>query len=165
MQGEPVQWPWFLFPLAFAGLWGAVTTILTFMAGWPTLAHRYPNTAEVARLKLSWQSGTMGFGVGMRGVLTLSACPSGLRVEIWRVFGPFAKPFLVPWNEIETSNRSVFFAAMKRLNFGRPQVGKLTIQARIWERLVEQSGDLASYIDRPVTNAQLGEQWLSNGGL
>ena len=154
------------FPFFFVGLWLAVTIILGFISGWYALATRFPDRDEPARLKLNGQSGLMGWGVSMSGILVLSACPSGLRIGIWKIFGPFSRPFFVPWAEIRAAPRQQFFQKMVRLGFGWPEGGVLSIDARAWARLVEEAG-LAKGDPRVLpleTNGQLARslilQWL-----
>jgi hypothetical protein len=81
----------------------------------------------------------MGWGVSMSGILVLSACRSGLRVAIWRVFGPFCRPFFVPWDEIKVQPRQVLFQKMARLGFGRPEAGVLSINSRAWDKLAAEA--------------------------
>lgn len=156
-----------LFPFFFAGLWFVVTMVLGLLSGWYPLAALYPDRDEEARLTLKSKSGMMGVGVSMNGILNLSACPSGLRVSIWRIFGPFCRPFFVPWDDIKVSSRQQFFQQMTRLGFGRPEAGVLTVEARTWERLASAAGlprtDVRSL--PPVPEARLARsfilQWLA----
>jgi hypothetical protein len=71
----------------------------------------------------------------MQGVLTLSVCPLGLRVGIMRVFGPFCRDFLVPWEAISITRRNRLFGASAKLEFGSPSVGSLTIPAHVANKL------------------------------
>ena len=82
----------------------------------------------------------MGFGVNLNGILTLSACRSGLSIRIWRVFGPFQKPLLVPWSEITAQPSRTFFTKMVKLGLGNPPNGKLKINAVSWSKLVGRPG-------------------------
>ena len=147
-------------------MWLAVTTLLGFFSGWFTLASLYPDRDEDARLRLGSQSGMMGWGVSMSGILVLSACPSGLRVAIWKIFGPFSRPFFVPWEEIRAAPRQQFFQKMVRLGFGLPEAGVLSIDARAWSRLSEEAGMARSdpRLLPPESNGQLARsltlQWL-----
>jgi hypothetical protein len=68
------------FPLFFVALWLTVTTILTMLSGWFRLMAEYPDQSMEPILRLRGQSGAMGVGVSMRGILILSVCPTGLRV-------------------------------------------------------------------------------------
>jgi hypothetical protein len=83
-----------VFPLLFAALWLSITAILALPSGWLRLMTRFPDQRAQPALRLSWQSGTMGAGVHIRGALILSVCSSGLRVGIMRLFGPFCRDFL-----------------------------------------------------------------------
>jgi hypothetical protein len=123
------------FPLFFAAVWLTVTTILAVLSGWFRLMARFPNTIAEPLLRLRGQSGSMGLRVSMSGVLTLSVCPSGFRVGIMRVFGPFCRDFFVPWEAIAISRKNVLLTPVVKLQFGRPVVGSLTIPARAANRL------------------------------
>jgi hypothetical protein len=126
-------------------MWALVTTMLGFMSGWFNLQQWYPDDrGEEPLLKLSGQSGSMGLGVSLSRCLVLRSYRSGLGVGIWRIFGPFQKPLLVPWSEIEaTEKRYFFFMRMMRLDFGNPSNGRLVIRAKVWARLVEAAKAVA----------------------
>ena len=152
------------FPLIFVGMWLLITTILGVFSGWFELQRHYQPSDEPALVTLRRRSGSMGFGVGLNGILTLSACASGLRVGIWRIFGPFQRPFLVPWHEIEAKQTTRFFVPRSILTFGKPAVGVLRISARTWQRLAQTSHNAPGNGEPPVTRVQAGRgllvQWL-----
>ena len=122
------------FPIFFATMWFFVTTLLGFLSGWFALMKAYPNSAEEALKTLTWQSGSMNT-VSMRSILTLGVCPSGLRIGMMRLFGPFCRPFLVPWAEISVVRKDYFLWKMARLSFGEPPFGRLTVSAHVADRL------------------------------
>ncbi|MFZ0124314.1 MAG: hypothetical protein WAL48_09005, partial [Xanthobacteraceae bacterium] len=59
------------FPLFFASLWLAITTVLAVFSGWFRLMARFPNQTESPLLRIRGQSGSMGSmgGVSMHGIL------------------------------------------------------------------------------------------------
>jgi len=122
-------------PLVAAAMWLAITTIVALLAGWFSLMEQYPDQAGEPILRLRGQSGVMGLGVSVNGILTLSVCPTGLRVGMWRIFGPFCRNFLVPWECITVVRKAGLFGSMARLQFGNPPVGRLSISARTADRL------------------------------
>jgi hypothetical protein len=124
-----------VFPLFFVTLWLAVSITLGWVSGWFGLAAAYPDHDEPATLHLVGQSGTMGSWVGMHGILRLSVCPSGLRIGMLRLFGPFSRDFLVPWNEIAVSRRTRLAWSFAELQFGNPSIGMLRISDRLADRL------------------------------
>jgi hypothetical protein len=125
-----------VFLLFFAALWLTVTTILAILSGWFRLVARFPNQIVEPLLRIRGQSGYMGLGVSMQGILTLSVCPSGLRVGIMRVFGPFCRDFFVPWEAISITRKNVLLLwPVAKLQFGSPSVGSLTIPAHVANRL------------------------------
>ncbi|HEX5184883.1 MAG TPA: hypothetical protein VFW19_17225 [Allosphingosinicella sp.] len=147
------------FPFFLIGFWVIITVLLGFMSGWFLLQRRYGRGDERPLLTLRMRSGSVG-GVHMSATLTLSACPSGLRVGIWRPFGPFCRPFLVPWHEIDAERSSSFFAPATKLHFGRPEVGTLKIDARIWRRLAAAGAPAATADDGAPVTRVVAAQWL-----
>lgn len=121
--------------------------MLGLMSGWFNLQQWYQEPTEEPLLKLRGQSGSMGFGVALNGILRLTAHPSGLGVGIWRVFGPFQRAFLVPWSDIGVEPSRSFFTPMVKLSFGNPPNGRLKISIRSWSRLVAAA--------RPATTVQM----------
>ena len=155
-----------IFPFAFVALWLFITTMLGTLSGWFTLQSQFPRGDEAPLVTFRRLSGSMGLGVNLNGILTLSACPSGLRIGIWRIFGPFQRPFLVPWAEISPESKTRFFMPMARLGLGAPEIGKLTIDAGIWQKLSVHApaGRRTTAAPLPfVTNQQLARglalQW------
>ena len=128
--------------LFFVALWLLVTTLLGGLSGWSAIARRFPDQAETPRFQLKGQSAAMGMGVQLRGILTFSACPSGLRVTIWRIFAPFSKPFFVPWNDVHARPKGGVFVDMMRLGLGNPEAGAMTVTARTWQRLSSPDGEV-----------------------
>jgi hypothetical protein len=124
----------------FVLLWLLVTALLAGLSGWSAIEKRFPDRDEPARFQLKGQFAAMGMGVQLRGVLTFSACPSGLRVAIVRLFAPFSKPFFVPWGEIDARPKGGIFVDMIRLGLGHPEAGSMTIAARTWQRLSSPDG-------------------------
>lgn len=135
-EDDVIRWFPILFPILFVGIWLAVTTILGLMIGWFNLQQWYADDGnEEPLLTLRGQSGSMGFGVALSGILRLRAYPSGLGIKVWRIFGPFQKPLRIPWSEIDVEPSRSFFEPMAKLNLASN--GTLKISARSWSRLIE----------------------------
>ena len=132
-DGLPAWFPVF-FPVFFVLMWLTITSLLALFSGWFQLKQRFPRTDNTPLLQLRMQSGMMG-GVNFSGILSFAACQSGLRIGVWRIFGPFSSPFEVPWDQIEAEPVTRFLMPMMRLQLGRPAIRKLTINARTWDRL------------------------------
>jgi hypothetical protein len=131
--------PFLLFPVLFAAMWFGVTSLLGWMSGWHELMERYPDRHETPKLQLTWQTGVMGAtGVNYKNVLRIAACPSGLRLGVMKLFGPFARDFLVPWREITVKRSRWFWMDVAEFSFGSH--GKLTVRADIADRLAAAAG-------------------------
>jgi hypothetical protein len=153
------------FPLLFIVMWITVTTLLGFLSGWFALMRTYPDQEETPLQSFSWQSGSMNL-VGMRSVLNLSPCPSGLRLGMMRLFGPFCRDFLVPWDEISILRKDRFFMKVAQLSFGRPAIGKLTISADVADRLARAASshwpetELVSEGAEDGAGSRIVKQWI-----
>jgi len=130
--------PFLLFPVMFAVIWFGVTWLLGWMSGWHALMERYPDRHEQPALRLSWQTGAMGFGVNYKNVLKLAVCPSGLRVGVIKLFGPFARDFMVPWRDLKVKRSRWFWTDVAELAFGAH--GKLVVTAAVADRLAAAAG-------------------------
>ncbi len=103
------------FLIGFPLFWFAVTMLLSFVSGWYGLMERYPDRAETALAVLANQSGSLG-AVSMRGILKLSVCPSGLRLGIMRIFGPFCRDLFVTLERNHRhQDRSLFLESGKTI--------------------------------------------------
>lgn len=127
-------------PLFFGVLWIGVTTVLGLMSGWFALASQFPDRPEETLAKINGQSGTMGaFGVNFNGILNFEVCPSGLRVSVNRIFGPFSHPFFVPWDNISVERKARIIGPAAVLWFGGVGAGKLTLAGYVANRLARVS--------------------------
>jgi hypothetical protein len=126
-------------PVLMVVIWLAVTSILALASGWLGLMAVYPDRAEAPLVKLPGQSGWMG-AVHMQGALTFSACPSGLRVGMSRLLGPFCRDFLVPWSEISARSSKNWGVPVVTLEFGSPASGRLGLRADVAARLATAAG-------------------------
>lgn len=143
-DAQLIRWMPYVFPFFFVGMWLLVTTLLGVMSGWFSLQAWYTDeSGEEPLLTLGWQSGVMGVRVNLNNVLTLSAKPSGLSIRMWRIFGPFLKPLLIPWNEISAEPSRSIFTQMVKLGLGKPPNGTLKISAATWSKLVAAAGRVA----------------------
>lgn len=119
--------------LTFVVLWLFVSIVLGVLSGWYSLMRVFPDRPqEKALATFKRESGMVG-PVSMHGILTLSLCPSGLRVGIMKLFGPFAKDFLVPWSAISVSRKRMLGWKYANLCFGG--YGKLRVSDLLADRL------------------------------
>jgi hypothetical protein len=123
------------FPLFFVGMWLIVTTILAWLSGWFRLMREFPDQPAEPLLRLRGQSGKMGWGVGMRGILILGVCPIGLRVGMMRIFGPFCRDFFVPWEGIAVIRKTSLIWPVAELQLGDPVIGTLSIPAHTADKM------------------------------
>lgn len=128
-----------IFPIYFCALWLLITTILAIVSGWFTMQTRFPVRPVQVLRKLRFQSAAMGKGAGtpgtnFNGVLTISICAEGLKIDILRIFGPFCRAFFVPWDDITFSPRETFFGTVTDMTFGTPAVATLTARRRLAEQ-------------------------------
>jgi hypothetical protein len=90
--------------------------------------------------------------VGMRSILSLSVCPSGLRVG--RIFGLFCHDFFIPLNSITVIRKERALWKVAKLSFGQPPIGNLTIPSEVADRIARAAGTLAGTRDLRRRNEQ-----------
>jgi len=98
----------------------------------------FPDQVEKELIRLKNQSGSMG-GVGMRGILNISVCRSGLRIGMLRIFGPFCRDFFVPWEQLRVERKDGMLGKTAMLRFGEPRIGWLRVPSHIADRLARSS--------------------------
>jgi hypothetical protein len=158
------------FLIAFPLFWFAVTMILSVLSGWFGLMERYPDRDDDALAVFANQSGSLG-AVSMRRILKLSVCPSGLRIGITRIFGPFCRDFLVPWNEITVTRSDRFLWKVAKLSFGQPSNGSLKVFAEVADRLARASGnhwpEPGSFPSETASQSfsRIAKQWVATTAL
>ena len=140
-----------IFPFLFIGVWLLSTTLMAVFSGWTTLAQHFPDRDDRPLKVLRFQSARLGKGgrwnpwggVSYGSCLRFDICAGGLRVKIWRIFGPFSRPFFVPWDKISVEEQRIFFFRTYRLAFGSSDLSALTIYRRSFKK-IESSGLLKS---------------------
>jgi hypothetical protein len=128
-------------PLFVLAMWLTVTVFLTYLSGWIPLMRQFPDRGEPALMEITGQSGSMGQSVSMGGVLNIAVCPSGLRIGIMRLFGPFSRPFFVPWASLRVVRTRGWFGPLADLQFGTREQGHLTIAGHVANRLARAAGE------------------------
>lgn len=152
-MSDPVLIIPFAFPVFFVGMWLLVVTILSAVSGWKGLSARFPDRPDDVLATFPMSSGVMR-GVRMNHVLTLTACRTGLRVAMWKIFAPFDRPFFVPWEEIDVVRRQMLFVKVAALGFGSPPAGRLQISQALADKLAAAAG--ARWPERmPFRNAPI----------
>ncbi len=138
MLPAPFEEPVF-FLIFFVLMWLLVTTGLSVVSGWFRLMKAFPNRLEEPLAKFQLELAALG-GVGMRSILRLSVCPSGMRVGILRLFGPFSRDFFVPWEAIGVTRKKEFFQNVGVISFGQPAVGTLSLPSEELDRIARAAG-------------------------
>jgi hypothetical protein len=141
MANQLSPWIMSIFPVFFIGLWLLMTIVFGLMSGWYGLMSRFPNRPETPIRRFKNLSGSMGAGVNMSGILKISVCPSGLRIGIWRIFGPFCRDFFVPWSQLRVIRRNRILWQVAELNFGSSRAGRLKIEGYMANRLARAAAE------------------------
>jgi hypothetical protein len=154
------------FVACFVLLWLLVCVILGFFSGWYLLMRAFPDRPHEEPLAVfKHESGMLG-PVSMSRILRLSPCPSGLRVGIMKLFGPFSKDFLVPWDLIGVSRKKLLVWKYAELSFGttygRLRISDLLVD-RLWQSAPQNWPEKG--MPEPVTGARRFQfyfvQWLT----
>lgn len=108
---EFLQPQWF-FPL-FICMWLGITGLLSYVAGWASLASAFPNRETIVGERFGFRSGSMGrrfLPVSYGNCLFVVVCPEGFRLSILFLFRFLSPPFFVPWTEVASvEEKRLFF--------------------------------------------------------
>jgi hypothetical protein len=127
-------------PVLIVGLLVVGGWAMGAQSGWYGLMRLYPDRDEKPIRVFQGQTGWMNGGLSFNGILTLSVCPSGLRVSLPRVFGPFSRPYFIPWGDIRVYRLTEYFMPAARLEFGQPARGALSVRGNTANRLARAAG-------------------------
>lgn len=127
-------------PILIVGLLFLAGWAMGAQSGWYGLMRLYPDRDENPIRVFQGQTGWMNGGLSFNGVLTLSVCPTGLRVAVPGIFGPFSKPIFVPWGDIRVYRLTEYFMPAARMEFGQPAKGVLSVRVNTADRLSRAAG-------------------------
>jgi hypothetical protein len=109
---------WFIFPIYFLALWLLVSTVISFIGGWTTLAKRFRLSKPFVGQRWTGQSGQMRWIAGYGNCLTVGCCPDGLYLATMPLFRFRHPPLLVPWNDVSIAQQRILFFRFVRLSLG-----------------------------------------------
>ncbi|RKF19277.1 hypothetical protein D6851_12500 [Altericroceibacterium spongiae] len=135
--------------LVFLLFWLLVTTVLQRVAGWPQLEKAFPDRDERPEVIFRMQSGMIGMSakrrIALSACLRYDICPGGMRFMIWRLFGPFAKPFFVPWRALEMRDDDKVLRNGAFLAFGKSESGGMWMSGPAAVRLRDRAKGRIKY--------------------
>lgn len=127
-----------LFVICFSLLWIGITSLLGMLSGWKRMERTFPDRPEQPIERFAYESARMR-GVNFKNCLAFEVCPTGLRISLMRILGPFRKPLFVPWSQIRAVREKLAFFNYVRLTLGMGQEGSLAIHAQAFERIAQTS--------------------------
>ena len=125
-------------PVLFAAFWLTITSILGKMSGWNDLERIFPDRPETPLDTVRFVSARMR-AVSYNNCLRFDMCPTGLRISVFRLIGPFQKPLFVPWGQIKPETQRAFFVKHVALVIGYMGEGSLAISSGAFARIVANS--------------------------
>ena len=154
------SWLNILVPLAFLIVfplfWSAIVIFISVIAGWGTLATAYPFTAvwDEPLGKWGWQTLSMRWA-NYSAVVQLAAYQEGLLFDVYWMFRPGHRPFLVPWEELSVTNKQVLWQKIVRIRCERaphiwvdmPERTAAKIAEVVGKRWPTEAKDTSGYSD------------------
>ena len=100
-----------IFPLFFMG----ITTLLSFLGGWRSLANKYKTDRNPPSNARSMQSGKMSF-VRYNNVLKIGTYQDGLFLDVFLLFKAGHPALFIPWQAIsEIKNTNFLFMSYYKI--------------------------------------------------
>lgn len=110
------------FPFLFIAGWVGGCFLLSLIGGWWSLATEYKLEGDFDGKKLWFRSGRLGM-TGYGACLVLGAGSQGFYLSVLPLFRLGHPPLLIPWQDVEVSEESVFW--VKRVVFRFKKVPKI----------------------------------------
>jgi hypothetical protein len=119
----------------FLALWLLVSTIISYIGDWTTLAKRFRLQQPFAGTRWTGQSGQMRWIAGYGNCLTVGGCPEGLYLATMPLFMFRHPPLLIPWAEITVMQRRILVFRFVRFGLGRELDIPLYLRAKLAEKV------------------------------
>ncbi len=124
----------YLFPALLAGVWLAVTHLLSRLGGWHRLAGRYRSPGPFAGRLWRFQSGRFNW-VQYNRSLSVGADGKGLYLAPLFLIRPGHPPLWIPWEGIAMKSRKILAWTVVDLSFSEVPRTRLRISGRLWRRI------------------------------
>jgi hypothetical protein len=121
------------FPFLFAGMWCAVSLLLSRMGGWFRLAQEFPAHAQPSGRRFIMQGGMVG-RVQYSGCLTIYSSPEGLYLSVLFPFRLAHPPIFIPWGAIQGARlRRFLWSESVVFNVGAPAIAKMQLSKKVFD--------------------------------
>lgn len=121
-----------LFPVAFAGMWCAVSLLLSRMGGWSHMAEKFPAHDQPSGKRFYMQGGRIGV-VQYSGCLTLHLSPEGTHLAVLFPFRLGHPPLFIPWEAVHRARIQRFlWSETVVLEVGSPVITTLQLPKKIF---------------------------------
>jgi hypothetical protein len=128
-------------PLFLLPLWMLVSTIVSFIGGWASLAKVYRTRVPFNGAKWRMQSGQMRYMVGYNNVLTIGVSQQGLYLASMFLFRFMHPPLLVPWSEIKVRRKQGWVFEYVTFTLGHELAIPLRIRGNLVGKLRAATGN------------------------
>jgi hypothetical protein len=105
--------------LLFVCFWFAVLFLISLAGGWLELGRHYRYQGRMTGARKHMQFGSLRWGVGYNGCLSVGANYEGLYLAVWLLFRPWHPPLLIPWNDITFNRRKILGVPVLELSFAQ----------------------------------------------
>ncbi len=106
------------FVVLFSLIWSSVLFLISYIAGWNTIASSYPDGQPPEKYDAYMTSGRIGFS-GYSGVLKLHAGSRGLHMAVILPFRPGHPPACIPWHALRLGEKTGILIAHQQLAYAR----------------------------------------------
>jgi hypothetical protein len=130
-----------IFPIYFLLLWLLVSTSISFVGGWHSLAEVYRTPVEFNGQKWGMQSGQMRWLANYNNILTIGASPQGLYLASVFLFRFAHPPLLVPWSEIKLQRKKGWVFEYVTFTLGHELAIPLRIRGKLAAKLRDSAGN------------------------
>jgi hypothetical protein len=133
---------WIIVPCYAVAILMIVKVVISYVGGWTTLAKQFRLTTPFIGERWTRQSGQMRWIAGYGNCLTVGSNAQGLYLAMMPLFRFRHPQLLIPWREIEISQRRILFLRYVRFRLGRDLRIPLCLRPKLADRVKHAAGKL-----------------------
>ena len=134
------------FPIFFVTLWLVTLNFISRVSGWASLAEHYRATGPFQGETWLFQGAQMRYLCHYNGCLTFGANEMGMYVAGWGPFRIGAAPLLVPWGELDITQKTRWFFPGYELRFHQCPDVFMWVRSGLGEKLLRATQQPAAGI-------------------
>lgn len=128
------------FPALLIVMWVGMSMLAAHVSGWHLLAQEYRHSGPVPDNMLKFRTITLRYFCGYNNIASFGVSPAGLRLAVFVLFRVGHPPLLIPWSDIEITDRKILWCRIKAMTARKVPRVPIMIHPDLAEKLKKMAG-------------------------